>query len=296
MRAVGVLLLCLAIVSHGRTAKSDELNQLKAMAEFLLSTNPAAAFSVSQGPSRLGSTAAVAAGKRASRSDAKMNIFGEVFDQAFGGEKLEAQEPYEKPLLPSLVKTEPSTYKLQEKLFSLSGEDFKVMDVAGEEILRIDGGNVNLGGMVVDKLAFKDMSGTKLFSVERRMMSASTCYDIYSPDGSELIAKIEREWLSMTPKYQWYYEGDDNPFGDFYAEGSFSDRTYTFKTPGGMQTIARVARAPEVFRDVDGYAVEVASGVDAAAILAMAVVIDEDHDEADAKKQQEEGGFPNPFR
>ena len=24
----------------------------------------------------------------------------------------------------------------------------------------------------------------------------------------------------MTPKYQFYYEGDDNPFGDFFAEGS----------------------------------------------------------------------------
>ena len=37
----------------------------------------------------------------------------------------------------------------------------------------------------------------------------------------------------------------------------------------------------------------VAAGVDAAAIVALAVVIDEDHDEADAKKakeEKEEGG------
>jgi uncharacterized protein YxjI len=186
---------------------------------------------------------------------------------------------------------------LQEKLFSFSGEDFSVKDIAGEEVINISGGNVNLGGVVIDKLAFKDPAGNKFCSVERRIVAASTCYDIYNPDGSECIAKVEREWLSMTPKYQFYYEGDANPFGDFYAEGSFSDRTYTFKSGGPFgETIARVRRAPEVFQDVDGYAVEVAAGVDAAAIIAVAVIIDEDHDEEDAKREREgeekkEGGL-----
>ena len=43
--------------------------------------------------------------------------------------------------------------------------------------------------------------------------------------------------------------------------------------------------------------VEVAAGVDAAAILAMAVIIDEDHDENDAKREGEEdkGGGMWPF-
>jgi uncharacterized protein YxjI len=204
--------------------------------------------------------------------------------------KLKPQQPYERPLMPPLVSDKPSTYQLQEKLFSWSGEDFKVKDISGEEVMQIEGSNINLGGVVVDKLAFKDHSGKKWFSVERRMLSASTCYDIYSADGKDLIAKIEREWISMTPKYQFYYEGDANPFGDFYAEGSFSDRMYTFKA--GFDTIAKVRRAEEAFQDVDGYAVDVAAGVDAAAIIAIAVVIDEDHDEEDAKRKREGGEDP----
>lgn len=43
---------------------------------------------------------------------------------------------------------------------------------------------------------------------------------------------------------------------------------------------------------------QVASGVDAAAILAVAVVIDEDHDESDAKKERqkaEQSGGWSPF-
>jgi uncharacterized protein YxjI len=212
-----------------------------------------------------------------------LNLLGDLFS-----DKLQPQKPYERPLLPALVRDTAQVYTLQEKMFSFSGEDFNVKDLSGETVINIEGGNINLGGMVIDKLGFKDGTGKKFCSVERRIVAASTCYDIYSADGKELLCKVEREWLSMTPKYQFYYEGDDNPFGDFYAEGSFADRVYTFKAGGPMGgTIARVTRAPEIIKDVDGYAVEVAPGVDTAAIIAVAVIIDEDHDEADAKRERE---------
>ena len=78
-----------------------------------------------------------------------------------------------------------------------------------------------------------------------------------------------------------------NPFPDFTAAGSFSEKQYTFKNGRG-ETIARVGRGEEAFRDVDTYQVEVAAGVDTAAIIAVAVVIDEDHDESDDKRKREE--------
>ena len=59
--------------------------------------------------------------------------------------------------------------------------------------------------------------------------------------------------------------------------------------------MARTRRAPELMRDVDSYQVTVAAGVDAAAVLAMAVIIDEDHDETDAKKEREGEGGAWPF-
>ena len=216
----------------------------------------------------------------------QMNWFGDVFDQ-----KLKPQKPYERPLLPSLVKKDVASYVLQEKMLSFSGEDFRVRDAAGEEVMRIEGANVNLPGVgVIDKLGFKDAKGRKFCSVERRILATTTCYDIYV-DGA-CVAKIDREMFSAAPEYKFYYEGDLNPFPDFKAEGSFSARKYTFKNGGG-ETIARVSRGEEAVRDVDTYTVEVAAGVDAAAIVACAVVIDEDHDEEDAKKAKEakeEGG------
>ena len=117
----------------------------------------------------------------------RLNLFGDIFD----GDKLKAQKPYERPLLPSLVKSSSASYQLQEKMLSFSGEDFRVRDLEGHEIITIDGGNINLGGWVLDKLGFKDAAtGEKFCSVERRAIAASTCYDIYSADGKELLAKV----------------------------------------------------------------------------------------------------------
>ena len=220
----------------------------------------------------------------------RMNLFGDLFD-----DKLKPITPYERPLLSGLVKSDASMYVLQEKMFSFSGEDFEVKDLSGGRVIQIDGANINLGGFVLDKLAFRDAGGQKFCSVERRALAASTCSDIYSADGKTLLAKVERDWIPASPKYKFYYEGDMNPFADFEAEGSFSDRAYTFRAGGDC--IARVKRAPELVKDLDSYTVEVAGGVDAAAILAVAVIIDEDHDEEDAKKAKEkkdkgeEGGF-----
>ena len=159
-------------------------------------------------------------------------------------------------------------------------------DIHGDEVISVEGGNINLGGWVIDKLGFKDSRGEKFCSVERRMVALSTCYDVYNAKGDTCVAKIERVLLSAAPKYNFFYEGDLNPFPDFIAEGSFSQRKYTFKNGFG-ETIARVSRGEEMVRDVDQYQVEVAAGVDAAAILAVAVVIDEDHDEMDSEKKEE---------
>jgi len=222
------------------------------------------------------------------------NLFADIFDP--GALKSQKPMPKEQQLFPALVKDEAAGYRLQEKLFSFSGEDFRVRDQSGTEIIEIDGGNINIGGWVLDKLKFKSHQTKEvLFSVERRAIATTTCYDIYRE--GECIAKIEREMFALTPKYKFFYEGDMNPFPDWTAEGSFSERKYTFKNGMG-ETIARVGRNFfEVVTDLDEYQVEVAAGVDAAAVLAVAVVIDEDHDEEDARekkekeeKEKEEGG------
>lgn len=214
----------------------------------------------------------------ATRAESGMNLFADIW----GGGELEKQQPPRAPLLPGLVKGEAAHYVLQEKLLSLSGEDFRVRDASGREVITISGANLNIGGAVLDKLYFKptDSAAGEEFSVERRIVAASTCYDLYR-DG-RCIARIERELFSLSPCYKFVYEQGERPSCTLKASGSFSQRKYTFTREDGGQVVARVGRnLIEFFNDVDQYQVEVAAGVDAAAVLAVAVVIDEDHDEND---------------
>ena len=115
----------------------------------------------------------------------RMNLFGDLFDDS----KLKPQKPYERPLFAPLVKDEAASYQLQEKMFSLSGEDFRVRDIHGDEVIQIGGANINIGGVVVDKMYFKDASGKQFCSVERRILATTTCYDICEYGG---VSSVER--------------------------------------------------------------------------------------------------------
>ena len=96
-----------------------------------------------------------------------MNLLGDLMQK-----KLVAQPPCPKALAPGLVKDTPQGLVLKEKLLSLSGEDFRVKDSSGSDVLRVDGTNVRLGDMVVDKLYMKDpATGREFCSVERRIVA-----------------------------------------------------------------------------------------------------------------------------
>ena len=45
-------------------------------------------------------------------------------------------------------------------------QDFRVRDTSGKEILQINGANINVGGMVMDKLYFKNSADVEFCSVE----------------------------------------------------------------------------------------------------------------------------------
>lgn len=72
---------------------------------------------------------------------------------------------------------------------------------------------------MIDKLGMKDADGQQFCSVERRIVAATTCYDIYNNEG-ECVAKVDRELFSATPVYKFFIEGDINPFPDWKVRSS----------------------------------------------------------------------------
>ena len=69
-------------------------------------------------------------------------------------------------------------------------------DTSGKEVIQINGANINVAGMVLDKLYFKSSAGVEFCSVERRMLATTTCYDIYQ--NGECVCKVDREMSRVT--------------------------------------------------------------------------------------------------
>ena len=174
---------------------------------------------------------------------------------------------------------------------SLSGEDFVIRSSTGAEVMRVAGAQ-KIPGANLDRLAFI-AGGKERFTVERRLVALTPSYDIYVE--GKVAGKIEQQLIALTPTF--VYEGKGGV--TYRAEGSFSERRYVIKGKAG--DVGQVQESlVEVSRDVNTYLIRIAAGVDVAAVLAMACVIDEIHDEKDAAEGKSEEWpalpkFPNPF-
>ena len=199
------------------------------------------------------------------------------------GPKLKSQTP------PKYALTAPTTstqgYAVREKMLSISGEDFYVEREGGGRAFDIVGSNkvpFGVGGFVLDKMELK--AGGKLCgSIERRAVAMATAYDIYLK--GDCIAKIEKDIVSLTPSYKFFYEAENNGNPCYRATGSFSQRKYDIYARDGSEVATIGRKLLELMPDrADTYHVKCAAGVDPAAIVALCLVIDEDHDESDAAR------------
>uniref|UniRef100_A0A7S0A9E2 Uncharacterized protein n=1 Tax=Pyrodinium bahamense TaxID=73915 RepID=A0A7S0A9E2_9DINO len=210
------------------------------------------------------------------------------------------------PLAPGLVHGELTAYMLEEKAMSMSGEDFEVKSPEGEVLLKIGGGNkIPIPGMPVwDKLTVSTPSGETLAVLDRQAIALTTTYDVLRPDGSK-FGKIDKAMFALTQTFELWQEGDGQPGPLLKAEGSFSERNYVLKCHQG-NIVATVARLKGFGGggNVDNYQVIIGPNVDASLVLAMAVVIDEVHDEENkdneasaeglADKLEDAAGLPMP--
>jgi len=199
------------------------------------------------------------------------------------------------PLDAALVHGTSTAYELEEKALSLSGEDFEVKSPAGDLILRIGGGNrIPIAGMPVwDKLSVTSATGGAIATLDREMVSMTPTYDVYRADGSK-FGKISKAMFGFSETFEFFLEGDGNG-AVLKAEGTFSERKYTFKSREGT-TVAVVGRGYYQTDNENRYHVVVGPQVDASLVLAMAVAIDEVHDEEHQAEGEDGDGGGFPFR
>lgn len=221
----------------------------------------------------------------------------DMLEEAVGTPTPEAADPPipAHPLAPHFARGELHAYTLEEKAMSMSGEDFEVKSPEGETVLKIGGGNkIPIPGMPVwDKLTVSTPSGEPLIILDRQAIALTTTYDVLRPDGSK-FGKIDKAMFALTSSFELWEEGDGHPGPLLKAEGSFSDRNYVLKSHEG-KVVATVTRLKGFGGggNVDNYNVIVGPHVDASLVLAMAVVIDEVHDEENKDNEGSSESLPN---
>ena len=166
-------------------------------------------------------------------------------------------------------------------MLSISGEDFYVEREGGGRAFDIVGSNkvpFGVGGFVLDKMELK--AGGKLCgSIERRAVAMATAYDIYLK--GDCIAKIEKDIVSLTPSYKFFYEAENNGNPCYRATGSFSQRKYDIYARDGPKSRPS---AGNCWSSCPTGPTRTTSNARPASTrrrsLHLALVIDEDHDES----------------
>ncbi len=164
-------------------------------------------------------------------------------------------------------------YHLRERAWSLT-EDFTVRDDAGNAVFEIRGRFFHVG----DNLILYDLyNGQELAQIKQRVISLLPHYDIYR--NGQHWASVHEQWQLFGERFK--VQGDNGMV--FHVEGDIWRWSFTVSDDSG-NLLAQIGRQFSLFRDT--YAVDVAPGVDAPFVIALAVVIEmvkEHHEEKERR-------------
>src|SRR5216110_2424806 len=153
-----------------------------------------------------------------------------------------------------------SRFRMKQKWFSF-GDDYKIQDASGEDVLKIDGKVFCIG----DQLSIQTMDGRELAYIDQKMLSWGPTYEIWR--AGHLAAVIKKSVFTLFHcKFTVDVPGPD----DLVAEGDFWEHEYTFTRAG--RPVASVSK--KYFSWTDTYGVDVRHGEDPILVLASAIVID----------------------
>jgi uncharacterized protein YxjI len=221
-----------------------------------------------------------------------MSVLSDIGDLLSGG-KLEAQtEPlmYGAPL--GEPSTEISTFAVQERAFSFTGEDFDVWSVeANVPYCTIRGAMMHLPGK--DKMRIKQRNGEVVATLDRKLLALTPTYDIQRGDGGETIGYLEKAKIALTDTFDFHAQnsGGFGPFKPppaFKLEGDFLDRRFVMKNDKG-QVVAKVSKDTLIeFDQFNHYQIRIAPGMDPILVVACTCAIDEEFDEEHKKRQADQ--------
>ncbi len=151
-------------------------------------------------------------------------------------------------------------YRMRQKLVSF-GDDYWIENAQGQRVYFVDGKAFRLR----EHLAFKDMRGNELASIQERVMPVKDTYSIYRNGG--VLATVKKALITpLRQRFDIHVAGGEN----MEAQGNILDHEYEIQA--GRRRVAEVSK--KWFRAADTYGVEIAPGNDDVLILACTAVID----------------------
>mmetsp|Transcript_6590 Transcript_6590/g.22698 ORF Transcript_6590/g.22698 Transcript_6590/m.22698 type:complete len:198 (+) Transcript_6590:186-779(+) len=178
-------------------------------------------------------------------------------------------------------------WKMKEKLFSFSGDDFKVEDLNGQPLFTVDG---QVFSMRSSK-SFKTMDGNQILEISKKMMAVRQTWHMYQGDDRRVT--VVKKLLGFGSTYYVYLLPPPYPNHDastdldaltptFTLTGSIFDKEYCVylgdngeNGPKVAQVSRKMFSAMNMVFGNDTYGIKVAPGVDVCLVLASVVIVDE---------------------
>ncbi|KAI9005377.1 tubby C-terminal-like domain-containing protein [Gaertneriomyces semiglobifer] len=176
------------------------------------------------------------------------------------------------------------TLHLREKIFSFSGDDFKIKDPNTDQVyFRIAGRALSLR----DKKTFSDAYGEPVMNMKKELLAFIPNYNLhYGDDSKNKLAEIRAHVTLMKPRLSVSFVSkvDGTPIelgmkGDWLARRAIVWMDYGRKGKENRIIVAKVT-APvltgrNMFFGVQDYYVTIAPGMDIALVVAICVALDE---------------------
>eukprot|EP01089_Gocevia_fonbrunei_P005852 TRINITY_DN1634_c0_g1_i2.p1 TRINITY_DN1634_c0_g1~~TRINITY_DN1634_c0_g1_i2.p1 ORF type:complete len:203 (+),score=28.48 TRINITY_DN1634_c0_g1_i2:57-665(+) len=162
------------------------------------------------------------------------------------------------------------TVVLKEKIFSLTGDSFKIQDTNGNDVFQLKGKLVSLH----QRKVLKDMEGNSLGVVRKRMVSVHKRQNIYDADEKKIAFAARKHFLQFHANAVIKIKSTEE---EITVKGSIF--AHDFKFYMGDTVIAYVHRgilnARNIIAGKDSYQLTVAPNVDLAFMILATICLDE---------------------
>lgn len=174
-------------------------------------------------------------------------------------------------------------FKLQEKAFSLSGDDFSVVNVqTGEQTFKVKGNAFSFK----DSKSLLDSRGRPLYKMSEALLSLRGRMKIVDPSSGRTVINLRRKglipMLGTSTIQAW--QGDEEAGAPLYeVKGNLARKDFVIRSGG--RKVATVQRklftASNFLLGKDTYVIRVQPGNDAALLVFLVVAIDEQYRDDD---------------